>query len=302
MLLLGTLAWYLGFSRLLGHLSALDPAYLGIAIALIAIATLIGAFNVYLLLNIGGKAPSFRTFLPAYWLSWAIGLVFPGQIGDVASLALLLKKRGIEFHTTLGRSAADKLISLLLMAGIGLWGIARFPYSMHIDATTWMTVAAALGLLVLWMRYRLKLWISARFPAAMDTLRNAMAELIALIRKHPALLGANMGVTLIKIVLAGASYWYLFRALGYDDIRLMDVVPLVAASSLVAYLPISLNGMGTAEVAGIALFGSLGLPPSAVLTAYLTLRVSVLILAWVPASLWMLFARQEAHRQPLDQG
>jgi len=174
---------------------------------------------------------------------------------------------------------------------------------MHINVTTaWLILGVVAAMLTLHWGKWLWRWLSLRLPEAIETLLKSSTEAQLLIKRHPMLLGVNMGLTFVKIMLAGASYWYVFRALGYSDMRLIDVVPLVAASSLVAYLPISLNGMGTAEVAGIALFGSLGLPPSAVLTAYLALRVSVLILAWVPASLWLLFARQEAHRQPLDPG
>jgi hypothetical protein len=57
---------------------------------------------------------------------------------------------------------------------------------------------------------------------------------------------------------------------------------------LVAYLPVSFNGIGTVELAGVALFGTVGVPAAAVFSGYMALRAMVLVIAWVPAGLFLL--------------
>jgi uncharacterized membrane protein YbhN (UPF0104 family) len=94
-------------------------------------------------------------------------------------------------------------------------------------------------------------------------------------------------LTSVKIGAIGVAYWALFLALGFSE-DLFVIIPLVAASSIVAYAPVSVNGIGTVEAVGILLFSSVGIPETAVLSAYVTLRFLVLILAWGPAGLWLL--------------
>ena len=65
------------------------------------------------------------------------------------------------------------------------------------------------------------------------------------------------------------------------------MVPLVSACALVAYVPVSFNGIGTVEMAGVFVFGHLGIPGAGVLAAILCLRLIVIALAWIPASLWL---------------
>jgi len=69
---------------------------------------------------------------------------------------------------------------------------------------------------------------------------------------------------------------------------LLPNVTIVAISSgLVAYLPLSANGIGTVEMAGAGLFGEIGVSLPVVLSMYVLLRLANILLAWVPAALLM---------------
>lgn len=294
------LCWHFGIAQIAINFGTMDAGYLAIAVLLIGLGTLLGAANLYLLLEVGPARPRFRAFLPAYWTSWAIGLVFPGQIGDVASLALLLKRHGLALHATLARSTADKVISLILMSAFGLYGISQLHVAAEISpGQTWPVMAAIVACLLAIAMGLIKI-AAARFPAGMAIVTKTWKELLALVTENPLRLLANMGLTVVKIILAGAAYWSMFRALGHPAVTLAEVTPLVAASSLIAYVPVSLNGLGTAEAMGVILFASLQLTPATVLAGYLALRISGLLLAWVPALIWLALARKHRHGEALD--
>jgi uncharacterized membrane protein YbhN (UPF0104 family) len=122
-------------------------------------------------------------------------------------------------------------------------------------------------------------------------LEPVLRELLETWRRHPRLLLVNFLLTWVKIGLTGFSYWCIFRSLGYDSLGSFEVLPPMAASSLVAYLPVTFNGLGTVELTGMALFAAIGLPEEGVLIAYLLLRLLVYTLAWVPVGLWLLTRR-----------
>jgi len=292
--LLVLLAWAIDPRQMLASVAEVRIVYLVAAAGLVCVATLIGAVGIHLFFEPEDEL-SFRAFLPVFWLSWAIGLVLPGQVGDVASLSALLKRRGIDLARALARSLTDKLISFSLMlvfAGVALIGLPGISWSVN----SWWLVALPLATLSLLYigRKRLLAGLSQHYPRGFEFFVRTVDESCSIGRRHPVRIILNAVITALKIGLTGASYWLIFAALGYADIALWKVVCLAAASSLVAYLPVSFNGIGTVELAGVALFGTLGVSAAAVFSGYMVLRAMVLLIAWVPAGLFLLLTRKQA--------
>jgi uncharacterized membrane protein YbhN (UPF0104 family) len=277
-ILLGALFYYVSPVSVLPFLKQIQPVWILATSGLIVLATLIGATNLYLLFG-DNRNLKFGEFLPLYWTSWAVGLVVPGQVGDLASITTLLHRRGHVWQVVLSRSLLDKFISSVVLLTIALIGIARW---VAVDILVWFVLALlASGIAGIYLAIRLRKYAKRN----VDSLRQQVWECCSQLPQRVAM---NFFLTVVKTGLIGASYWAVFRALGYADIPLLQVIPLVAASSLVAYLPVSFNGIGTVEAAGLILFSSLKIADPAVLTAYLLLRANVMILAWLPAAVWFL--------------
>ncbi|MCP5159887.1 MAG: flippase-like domain-containing protein [Gammaproteobacteria bacterium] len=293
--LLAILVWHFDFRKVVSEISHLDSFYFLSAAILILFFTILGAYNTYLLVNIEKKL-SFLDFIPIYWMSWAAALVFPGQIGDMVTLSAIMKKHGLKISQTLGRSLADKLISFMLMLVFACWGIFSLP-GVHFTSY-WLLAMLPFAIFSLsyWWRVSLLRVFNGWQPRCADFLSRTFNEITTLTRRHPIRVTVNISLTVVKIILAGAAYWCIFQALGYAEGNFWRVVPLVAASSLVAYLPISFNGIGTVEVAGIALFSTIGLSEATVLSAYLTLRLLVVIVAWGPLFVWLVTNQLENSR------
>ena len=286
--LLCALIAFVDFARLGAALRTVEPVWVVAALGVLLLATLLGALAVHLLLNVEGRLP-FVHFLPVYWTGWAVGMVFPGQVGDMATMATMLRSHQLPASITLGRTLADKLVSLALMMLFALWAIRAqplFPLVLGIGAT-----AILCACLFWYWRQRLAALPFIRRSKFASFLATALAEAARFAGAHPVLMSINLAITVCKIFLSGCAYWCLFKAFGYHQAGPLEIALLMAITSLVAYIPISFNGIGTAEAAGIAVFGSVGMPPAAVLGSYLILRTLGLAAAWIPAGAWLLLVR-----------
>jgi uncharacterized membrane protein YbhN (UPF0104 family) len=285
LVLLSALVLLGDFQRVAAILHAVNLVWVGVSAILTILATLTGALSLHLLFNTERKLP-FRVFLPVFWTSWAIGLVIPGQVGDVASLAAMLKRHNINLAASVGRSVIDKLISLLVMVLFGAWSIHR-----QLSVPTLLYISA-----ILFVVFGVSYLMRACLPAALYRQRivafliGAGREARAVGARFPIRVAVNVILTAVKICLTGATYWCMFRAFDLD-VPLWRVIPMVAISSLVAYIPISFNGIGTAEATGIVIFGMLGVHRETVLGGYLILRALGFAIAWIPAAVWMLIRR-----------
>jgi len=257
-------------------------------------STLLGSVSMFLLVSRENEI-SFFHFLPAYWVSWSVGLVVPGQVGDVASISYLLKRLGFEWRVILARSLVDKVISLSIMLLLAVYALTFMAeIELYRKINLWMVLGLIVfSVFIFWKRAQLFELIKAEKFKIFSFFQKTLEEIVITVSNHPIRVCVNILLTTIKILLIGCAYWLMFIALGQNNISIWEVVPLVAASSLVAYLPISLNGIGTVEFAGILLFSFIDIPEATVLAAFILLRMIVLFLAWVPASFVLFFARED---------
>lgn len=289
LLLLIALLWYFDLAKVAQQFATLDPLWVMLTATLIVVSTLISAVNLHLFMNQEGTLP-FAKFLPLYWASWAIGIVFPGQVGDVASIAAMLKRRGIAWQVSLGRSLLDKLISFTLMLVIAL---ASLPALVRVEWNfSRLVIALAMSTTLLTICYLGRNQIVRYFDPASDRWRGFVArtweQMVATVTRSPGKVVINFFLSATRILITGLAYWSMFAALQYTNLDIVKVIPMVAMTSVVAYLPISFNGIGTVEITGIMLFATLGIAPASILSAYLALRLLVICLAWFPAAIWLL--------------
>lgn len=257
-------------------------------------STIIGAVGMYLLVSRKNELVFFQ-FLPVYWMSWSIGLVVPGQVGDIASISYLLNRLGLEWKIILARSLVDKVISMLIILILAIYGLV---FILKIDAITnealvgSLAISALFLLIIVYKWEFIKNYLLKKKSKIIDFFHITTKEILHTVSRFPIRVFINSILTMLKVTLIGLAYWFMFKALGYSKLEFWDVLPLVAASSIIAYIPVSFNGIGTVELTGVLLFSTIGLPEAAIFTAYLLLRFTVFILAWVPASLILLFTKE----------
>jgi uncharacterized membrane protein YbhN (UPF0104 family) len=280
-ILAATLYWA-GSGAVLDAIKRCHPGAVAIAAAAIVTATILGAWNVYRIAGLRSTM-TFLQFLPVFWRSWAVGITLPGQVADMLTMLWQLKGRSGDLSFVAGRLLADKAITLgfmLVMASLVplVLGRAHLLASVFLFAGVGISAATALASASWCVRHPdfLAHW---RWGARVQPVLVAANVPIGLA------LG-NAVVTLAKTLLSGLAYWVVFRSLDTHVPGFATTTVISQGVGLVAYLPISFNGLGTVEVSAVALFRAAGLQSAVVLSAYLILRATTLATAWLPAAWW----------------
>ncbi len=264
------LVWYAGPNNLLRTLASLDPA-IALACALaIVIFFLLGSVNVWWLLRCR-HAIRYATFLRSYAYGFSLGLLSPGQIGDV-SLVLFLRNGGVPLSKSGAAYTMDKLITLSVLSLVAAFGLLRYRLlSVGHFLISVAILAGAAG--VSWL-----LIARGRSGNRLFTAIQKIAREIEEYRFHLKTILSNVLLTGLKWLVLCASYYLAFLAFGtttmWPDI---GVIPVM--STLVGYIPVSVAGIGTVEVSAVMLFKMLGIAESVVISAYLFLRSLQYLLA-----------------------
>lgn len=283
--ILAALLYLAGGSAVLEALRRCTPSAVAGAAAAIIAGTLVGAWNVFCIAGLRATMP-FARFIAVYWRSWAIGITLPGQVADMLTTLWQLKGRTGNLSFIAGRLLADKAITfgeLLALAALLPWVLdpARMVLSLYLLAALALAALATL-LLAHWCAHHPLLLQRWRWTARLQPIMAAAVDLPF----NAALL--NLALTVVKMLLTGMAYWLVLRAIAPVAPRFSTTTVISQSAGLIAYLPISFNGMGTVEVSAIALFRTVGIGSAVVLSAYLVMRATTLLAAWLPAAWWML--------------
>jgi len=248
----------------------------------LVLLVLLGAFNVWLVLNTLHALP-FSIFLRDYVYAWAASLITPGQAGD-ATIILFLKQHKVPMRITGVSYLIDKLMTLGVFAIIAWYGCVHLiPQFKRL----WLLIFAAsfLGLPVFLIAVRSLQFRTPWLLTLQQRIDASIEDLGRLGAKWPVLI-VNCTLTIVKWLVVSGVFYLAFLSINvtvtWPDI---GVIPILA--TLVGYIPVSIAGIGTVELSATYLFGIVGVAPSAVVSAYLLLRALQYLIAGV---LMVLFA------------
>lgn len=270
-LLVAGAAWFLDWRALLREAAGVEPAALAIAGGALVAVLLVGAFDLWVLLA-GVVTIGYGTTLRVYVVGWASFLALPGSAGDAVQI-LLLRDADVEYRQGTAVYLADKLATLAVtLAVVAAGGWIYFRDRVRVGLLLLLAAAGLLAAAALYLLLRRSTSRLAR--RAFDLLGSALA----FARRHPGRMAANLTGTVAKLLLAAVAVRSLFLGLGVD-VPLAVVFVVHHAAALVAYLPVAFNGIGTVELAAVALYGSVGVAAQDVVALYIVLRGLVLALA-----------------------
>ncbi len=262
-ILITGLVWFVGPYNLLRTFASLNPAIALVCALVMVIFFLLGSVNVWWLLRCR-HAIRYATFLRSYAFAFSLGLISPGQMGDVTQV-LFLRRDGVPVSKSGAAYTMDKLITLFVLSLVAAFGLLR--YELLSVAYFLIGVAILVGAAgISWL-----LIARGRFGNRLFTAIQKIAREIAEYRFHLNTILSNVLLTGLKWLVLCAAYYLAFLAFG-TSIRWPDIGVIPVMSTLVGYITISVSGIGTVEVSAVMLFKMLGVAESIVISAYLFLR------------------------------
>ena len=202
---------------------------------------------------------AYMAFLPSLYL----GLATPGRVGDALRIQYLKRDHAVGYADGLAVSIIDRLCDvyvLLAFVALGIVHLARTA-SIPFAQTTWLAVAAvAIAPAFLFVRRVAEpaaQWLYGRFSKGQ--IHEGLSVFFDALRSQ---IGWNLvGPALLTVLAFLTNYlqaWLVANALGID-LSFTDVSALVAISSLLSLLPISISGVGVRESFFALVFPAFGL-------------------------------------------
>jgi uncharacterized protein (TIRG00374 family) len=228
--------------------------------------------------------PPFRAVMRVFFVSTFLGTFLPASVGGDAVRAYGLARLKIPPGPAVASVLMDRLLGVLSIVLVGMAGLigARTDGLASNRAIELSLLGAStvclIGGLIVFSRTAADLATRAtrRFPIA--ALRMLAAELMQATRAYApfrgelaTVLAGSVGVQVLRIVQA----YCLGRALGIGT-PLATYFALIPLILLVMLLPVTINGIGTSQVAFVWFFGHVGvLDPEAFALSILFLALGV---------------------------
>ena len=225
-----------------------------------------------------GIHPPRRKVVKIFFLSTFFGSFLPTGIGGEAVRAVSLSRltsKGVEAVTSVAMDRVLGMFSMLLTGLASLVVFSRvYPHPALLSIVLALSVATALGLAVA-LSLSMHRRIRDRFGASQDGWRGRIVQAVEALGRYRSRMGLlgfvlvmSVGVQVLRVLQA----FLLSEAmnLGTALVYFFCFVPPIL---IVTMLPISVSGLGTTNLAYVALFSQVGMDPNGAFV------LSVLILA-----------------------
>jgi uncharacterized protein (TIRG00374 family) len=232
---------------------------------------------IFLLEALGIRAPRAKV-VKIFFLSTFFGSFLPTGIGGEAFRAVSfsrLTSRGVESVTSVAMDRIFGMLSMLLTGLVALGLSYRiYPHPVLLITVLSLSALAVAGLAVLLSR-RVHGWLLARYSESEGGWRSKLrrtVEALGRYRSRPDILSLVLVMSIGVQVLRVFQAYLLSEAmdLGTGLVYFFCFVPPIL---IITMLPISVSGLGTTNLAYVALFSQVGMDPDGAFV------LSVLILA-----------------------
>jgi uncharacterized protein (TIRG00374 family) len=269
-LLTAFVLWRADPSAVVEAAAAADLPWIGMAILLVvADRALMASRWIVLLAPIPRvDRPPIGALMRIFFTSTFAGTFLPASVGGDAVRAYALARLRVRPGVAVASVLMDRLLGVVSIVLVGIAGLllagSRDLWSTRAIGLSLLAAAAACagGVLVVFSARvsRLAQAVAVRLPFA--PLRAIAGDLVAATRAYGSfhgelatVLAGSIGVQILRVVQA----YCLGRALGIDASAAVyfAFIPLIL---LVMLLPVTINGLGTSQVAFVWFFGRVGVP------------------------------------------
>jgi hypothetical protein len=193
-----------------------------------------------------------------------LGMVTPGRVGDLLRIQYVKHDIGVPYTEGLATTLMDRFCDLYVLAAVVALGAMHFASALSADLANITWAAVALAVLApsafllkgpVELLTRLLSRLTTRWHASVTALLDALRGLVG-----RSLIGA-VARTVASFAVGFLLGWLVARALGIE-LSYVDVASLLATTSLLSLIPISVSGVGVRELFLALVFPALGLLPA----------------------------------------
>lgn len=247
--LLGWLGYTIRWQEVGSALVGIDPVWLLAAVAAIMVSVVVSASKWSLVLQAQGYRLRWGFLWRTYWEGLFLNNFLPSSIGGDALRIFRVSK---QLNDTAGALASVIVERTLAMAGIALTGlIGALVLQRWVPAITLL-----FGLLFLMSLVLTGIIVSGIHPAGLGRVGRFLKRLAGhgeqMKRHWPLLLGVLLWSVVFQVLVVAVNYC-IFRALHINMINWWDTVYIIPVTSVIAMIPVSINGFGVREGAYVKL-------------------------------------------------
>lgn len=257
--------WRIDFSTFQEHLLSCPPLFILLTFIIAQLAVAVKAFRWSRLLKDDGQHYPLGRAIVSYFTSVYIGMTTPGRLGEFSRVHYTKKDLNYPIGSGFATVIMDRLLDLYTFLIIGLIGIVRFGFL----SSKMIGVEIALLIILLAPALLIHPKLGTRFVVFLSA-KLTRTKYKAFIDKgvndfYQTMVNLLSPKILISIALTALSYAMIFFG-GYIitqglkiDISIVNVALLIATSSLLGLIPITIAGIGTRDAIFIIGFSTLGL-------------------------------------------
>ncbi len=284
------LIFLIGPDKIIAAVLSANPALLFVALLFVIPITMLQAFKWFLLVKQQGLKISFFEILKIYFIGLFYGAVTPGKIGSFIRISYLSKKTAKPISFCASSVFLDRIADILSIFLISLFGFFVF---IKIFTDTLLSVAVfVIGLLVLLFFFSRKTKVVLSFLLAKIIPTNFKEKSGEMIQNFYSSFPSKR--QRLVLVLLSLTAWLLVFIQAYIvatafgiNVPFFDFIGLVALSSVIGLLPVTINGHGTTEAALILFFSLFGVAAGNV---FVFSVVDSLMLTYLTAFIGFLFS------------
>ncbi|MFH1225447.1 MAG: lysylphosphatidylglycerol synthase transmembrane domain-containing protein [Candidatus Diapherotrites archaeon] len=301
--LFAAIIWLVGIDKIISAALSANPTMLLAAALILIPVALIQAFKWHYLIEKQKLGEvSFFQALRWYFIGLFYGAITPAKIGSFMRISLLQKATGKPLGACSASVVLDRMLDVLSVALLAFFGAVFFLNAISGSVFLAFALLLAALILALWLltsRGKGAALLSALYAKLIpEKLKPQASELFSSFRAGMPQRGAlsfAFILSFISWVLIFTQTYIVALALGMG-FEYAFFIAAVAVSSIVALLPVTINGLGTSEAALIVLLSPFNAAPSAIVAMSL---ISALLLTYLSAAVGAAFALTAKSFKPL---
>ena len=295
LMIFAIIIWKIGPSRIAVNFMSFEIAYVIFIFIIYPVTYIIAAIGVVFLGRSISRNVNWLGGIKGFLATVSLSIIAPGRLGDF-SLPFYWKDF-LSYGESLSVLTMDKIITLVWTFGLGscaVYAILSRPLGITIGVGSLSALSAALLLLSI-RRFRSIIYkiLSKRILNFFQGFINAFKTIL---KKGKGSILITFSITGLRFSLSGIIFLILLLGL---DVRCPFYYPIVilALGQVLSILPISIMGMGTAELVYIFAFNKINIDADAVIAVSLLGRIITLF--WL-GSFFTLFALRPTFSSPIE--